>query len=169
MLTQALHQFGARTINDQLQLAPLAAHAQRRPEVEFRRRLSKARANFLITLAGLVGFERQHGAAAIDDRELIDQSLEFGDEVGGDKNRAVARISFLVGADHRLNELTADDGIQTRRRLVQHQQVRLRADRRDQRHLRSLTFRESIGPLGRIKLETLEQLLLGLPVPALPE
>src|SRR5712664_1163200 len=105
----------------------------------------------------------------IDEFTIIDQSLEFGDEVSGDKNRAVARIALLVGADHRLDELTADDGVQARRRFVEHQQVRLRADRRDQRDLSSLAFREIIGALGRIKPETLEQLLLRLPVPALPK
>jgi hypothetical protein len=32
----------------------------------------------------MVGVERCHHTPAVDDRELIDQSLEFGDEVGGD-------------------------------------------------------------------------------------
>jgi hypothetical protein len=40
--------------------------------------------------------------------------------VGGDQNRAVARIAFLVRADHRLDELAASDGVQALRRLVEH-------------------------------------------------
>src|SRR5579864_9450167 len=69
-LAQALQQFGAGSIDDQLKFTPVAAHAQRRCEIEFWRRLSKPSADFLVTLAGLVSIKREHGAAAIDDGEL---------------------------------------------------------------------------------------------------
>ena len=105
MLPQALQQFVSGAIGDQLEFAAVAPHAQCRFQVEFRRRLRKACANFPITLAGVVGVQRQHGLTVIDDRELVNQSLEFSDEVGGNQDRALAGNPFLVRADHRPDRL----------------------------------------------------------------
>src|SRR5207249_7475744 len=101
----------------------------------------------------------------IDDRELVNQSLEFSDEVGGNQDRALAGNPFLVRADHRLDELAANDGVQARRRFIEHQQIRLRADRRDQRHLGSLALRQTSRALRRIEPKMPEQLLFRLPIP----
>ena len=80
-----------------------------------------------------------------------------------------AGIVLLIGADDGLDELAADDGIQARGGLIEHQQVRLRTDGRDQRELGALAFGEGVGPFGRIQPEMVEQFLLRLPIPALPE
>ena len=62
-------------------------------------------------LARGVGVEGQDILAAIDDRELVDEALELGDEVRRDVHCAPAGVAILVGADDRLNELAPDDGV----------------------------------------------------------
>src|ERR1039458_200105 len=74
-----------------------------------RRRRGKARANLLIAGPRFVRPQRHGLAPVVDDGEFIYEPLELADQVGRDKHRAVARISFLVGPNHRLDELAADD------------------------------------------------------------
>ena len=102
----------------------------------------EARVDLLVALARRVGGQRQHVAAPLDDRELVDQPFELGDEVRGDEDRPPARVAVLVGADDRLDELAADDRIEAGGRLVEHQQLGLGTDGGDQRELRPLPFRE---------------------------
>ena len=66
-------------------------------------------------------YSTEGGWLHLSESELVDQSFEFGDEVRGDENRAVAGIAFLVGANDGLNEFTADDGVEARGRLVEYE------------------------------------------------
>src|SRR5439155_17507761 len=95
----------------------------------------------------------------------VDQSLEFGDEVRGDENRPLPRGAFLVGANHGLNELAPDNGIEARSRFVERQKFRLRTDRGNERQLSFLAFRQVTGLLPRIEAELIQQPALGGAVP----
>ena len=59
-----------------------------------------------------------------------------------DEHRAPPGIAVLIGADDRLDELAADDRIEAGRRLVEHEQLGLGADRGDERELGPLPLRE---------------------------
>ena len=123
----------------------------------------------LILRASRVGFERQHLASAVDDRELVDEPLELRDEVRRDEHRPASRRAVLIRADDGLDELAADDGIQSGGGLVEHEQVRLGADGGDERELRALPFRQRARLLRLVELELPQQRPLGLPVPVFPE
>ncbi len=84
------------------------------------------------------------------------------DQVRGDEHRAAAGIAFLIGADDRLDELAPDDRIEAGRRLVEHEQVRLGADRGDERELRALPLRQVARLLRGSSRNCVEQGLLGL-------
>src|SRR3954469_23610157 len=119
----------------------------------------------LVTRARRVGVEREHFTPAVDDRELVNQPFEFGNQVGGDEHGPAAGIAILVCADHGSDELAADDRIESRRRLVEDEQFGLGADGDDERELRALAFRELTRLLARIESELLEQRALRLAVP----
>ncbi len=76
-----------------------------------------------MTRARGIGVQREHFTPAIDDRELVDQAFELGNQVRGDEHGAAAGIAVLVRANDRADELAADDRIETRRRLVEDQQL----------------------------------------------
>src|SRR5438094_8301244 len=71
----------------------------------------------LVARARSVGVEREHFTPAIDDRELVDQPFELGNQVSGDEHGPAAGIAVLVRADHRPDELAPDDRIESRGRL----------------------------------------------------
>jgi hypothetical protein len=82
-------------------------------------------------------------AALLDDGEFVNQALEFGNQMRGDKNRAAAGIAGLIRADDGLDEFAADNRVEAAGRLVQHEQFRFGTDRADERKLRALAFREA--------------------------
>ncbi len=92
---------------------PVPAQDPRAGNLERRLVAGEADVDFLVAPAGSVGVERQDVAAVVDDRELIDQALELGDEMRRDKDRPPSGIAVLVGADDRLDELAPDDRIET--------------------------------------------------------
>ena len=75
----------------------------------------------------------------------------------------------MIGPDDSLNEFAADNGIEAAGRLIQHEQLRLGADRADERELRALAFREMTGFLFGIEMEACEQIRLDAGVPIFPE
>src|SRR2546425_12300393 len=95
----------------------------------------------LVARAGSVGVEREHFTPAIDDRELVDQPFELGNQEGGDEHAPAAGIAILVRADHGPDELAADDRIESRGRLVEDEEVGLRADNEDVSAVRALDSR----------------------------
>src|SRR5204863_2090289 len=101
-------------------------------EFHDRRGLWEARPDFLVTCPRLVGTEGEHVPATVHDGELVNQSFEFRNQMRRDQNGALARIAFLVSANDRFNELAADYRIQTGSRLIQQQQLGLRANRSDE-------------------------------------
>src|ERR1035438_4827822 len=111
-------------VDGELQLTALAPDMPGLGKLDRRRCGSKARANLLVAGPCIVRSQRQCLAAVVDDGELVDEPLELADQVRGDKHRAIAWIGFLVGSNHRLNELAADDRIEAGGRLVQHKQIR---------------------------------------------
>ena len=123
--------------------------------------------DFLIPFPRGIGLERQDLASAIDDRELVDEALEFRDEVRGHEYGAPFRGTVLVGTDHRLNELSAHDRIQPGRRLVEDEQVRLGAHGGDERELCPLPFRQGARLLPAVELKLRQQCRFGLAVPSL--
>ena len=64
---------------------------------------------------------RQHLPALVDDGELVDEPLEFADQMRRDKNGAAGGRGILVCPDDRFDELAANDGIEARGRLVEDQ------------------------------------------------
>src|SRR5205823_6124740 len=112
-----------------------------------------------------VGFQSKDLPAALNDREFVDQSLEFGNEMRRDEDRPLPRRSFLIGPDHRLDELAPDDGIEAGGRFIQHEQFRLWTDRSDERQLRFLALREVTGLLTGIKPKLVQQPAFGVAVP----
>src|SRR3954465_3572351 len=112
-----------------------------------------------------VGIEREHFTPAIDDRELVDQPFELGNQVRGDEHGPAPGIAILVRADHGPDELAADDRIESRWRLVEDEQFGLGADGDHERELRALAFREVTRLLARIEAELLEERALRLAVP----
>ena len=76
-----------------------------------------------------------------------------------------ARRAFLIGADDRLDELAADDRIESGRRLVEHEQIRLRTDRGDERQLGALAFRQVTGLFASGQPKAIEQRPFGLAIP----
>src|ERR1017187_4114514 len=156
-------------VHRKLQFSPFPPDMFGLGELDCRRRRGKARANLLVAGPGFVRPKRHGLAPVVDDGELINQSLELTDQVGRDKHRAVARISFLVGPNHCLDELAADDWVQARGRLVQPQQIRLSADGSHERHLGLLAAGKRAGLLGVVQSELPKQLALRLVVPAGPE
>ena len=78
---------------------------------------------------------------------MDDDSRNLADEMRRNKDGTVARIGFLIGADHCFDKLPPDDGVEARGRLIQNQKLRLWADRGDERHLRPLAFGKRAGPL----------------------
>src|SRR4029079_14420370 len=99
---------------------------------------SETRIHLLVTFPRHVGVQRQYLASVFDDRELIDQPLELRDQVSRNEYRATAWGGVLIRTDDRADEFAPDDRIEAGRRLVADQQVRLGADRRDERELRPL-------------------------------
>ena len=73
-----------------------------------------------------------------------------------DEHRAPAGIAVLVGADHRLDELAADDRIEAGGRFVEHEQLGLGADRGDERELGALALRQVARLLPRIEPELID-------------
>ena len=130
---------------------------------------AKRDVNLLIALSRHVGLERQDVAAAVDDREFVYQALEFGDEMRRYEDGPPARVAILIRADDGLDELPPDDWIESRCRLVEHEQVGLRTDGSDERQLRLLAFREVAGLLSHIQTELRQKRALGVPVPAAAE
>src|SRR5678815_3526748 len=122
-------------------------------EIDWRRLAREPRVYLLVSLARGIGVERQDLAPLFDDRELVDQSFEFRDQMRGHKHRAASRIAFLIGTDDGLNEFAADDRIEARCRLVEDEQVRFGADRRDQRELGALPLRQVAGLLTGVEPE----------------
>src|SRR5438876_7065129 len=82
-----------------------------------------------------------------------------------DQHRPAPGISVLIGADHRLDELTANDGIESRCWFVEHQELGLRTDGTNERQLRALPFREMARFLPKVEPELLQQRGFGLFVP----
>src|SRR5439155_20310338 len=119
----------------------------------------------LVARTRRVGIEREHFTPAIDDRELVDQPFELGNQVGGDEHGPAAGIAILVRPDHGPDELAADDRIESRGRLVEDEQFGLGAACDDERELRALAFREVARLLARIEAELLEERALRLAVP----
>src|SRR5438046_4448164 len=85
--------------------------------------------------------------------------------MGGNKNGAPGRSAFLIGSDDGLDELPADDWVESRSWFIQHEQIGFGTNCADQRELRSLAFRERVHLLGWIELKTFEQFIFCLPVP----
>src|ERR1035441_4342374 len=108
-------------VDGEFQLTALAPDMPGLLEIDHRRRRRKARANLLVAGPRFVRPQRHGLTPVVDDGELINQPLELTDQVSGNKYGAVAWIGFLVGANHRLNELAADDRIEAGGRLA-HQQ-----------------------------------------------
>ena len=100
----------------------------------------KRGADFPETVACGVGFHRQQIAALLDDGEFVNQTLEFRDQMRGDKYRAAAGIAGLIRANDGLDEFAADNRVEAARRLVQHEQFRFGTDRADECELRALAF-----------------------------
>jgi hypothetical protein len=125
--------------------------------------------DLLVARAGLVGGEGEHVAAGVHDREVLDQALEFGDQVGRDEHGALARIALLVGADHGLDELAAHDRVEAGGRLVEHEQLGFGGDGADEGDLGALAFGEGGGLLRGIEAEALQQGGLEVGVPVRPE
>ena len=82
-----------------------------------------------------------------------------------DQHRPAPGISVLIGADHRLDELTANDGIESRCWFVEHQELGLWTDGTNERQLRALPFREVARFLLRVESKLLQQRGFGLYVP----
>jgi hypothetical protein len=118
-----------------------------------------------VARARRVRVEGEHLAAAVDDRELVDQSFEFGDQVGRDEHRATPGLPLLIRADDGLDEFAPDDRIESGRGLVEHEQLWFGADRRDQGHLRALSFGELTRLLRHIEPKLSDQFAFGVPIP----
>src|ERR1700686_1309722 len=103
----------------------MAAYVEGRAAIEVRRRLRETRANSLVAAARFVGIEREHRGAVVDDGEFVDETLEFGDEVRGNQNGAIAEIAVLVGADDGLDKLAAHDGVEAGGGLMENEHVAL--------------------------------------------
>ena len=86
-----------------------------------------------------------------------------------DKHRPSLRVGLLIGANDGLDELAAHDRVQSRGRLVEHEQFRLRANRANERDLRLLPFREAAHLFRRVETELAEQFLFRARVPPLAE
>src|ERR1035437_10281830 len=153
----------------QFQLPALAPDMPGLRKIHRWRRRGKARANLLVAGARFVRPKRQLRPPVLDDGELINQPLELTDQVRRDKHGAVARIGFLVGPNHRLDELAADDWIEPRGRLVKDQQFCLGADCSHERQLRPLAAGQRARLLGVVQPELAEQLPLRFAVPAGPK
>src|SRR5437764_331562 len=98
---QPLHDSRCVPVDDDLQVARAPAEDAGAGQVQRRGLAGEPRVDLLVALARRVGREREDGLPLLDDRELIDQSLELGDEVRRDEDRPLARLPFLVGADDR--------------------------------------------------------------------
>jgi hypothetical protein len=115
---------------------------------------------------------RRHGqqfAPLLDDGELVYQPFKFANQVRRDKHRAVFGIGGVIRADDGLNKLAAHDGVQPRGRFVQHQQLRFRTDRANQRQLRFLSPGEMTRLLAAVEVEPVQQVRLHLAVPVRPK
>src|SRR6476659_8424490 len=55
----------------------------------------------LVTRASAVRVERENLTSAVDDRELVDQPFELGNQMRGDEYGPPAGVAILVGADNR--------------------------------------------------------------------
>lgn len=160
--SQGLQHFRGIAVDDHLELLPVPPQDARAGNLERRLVAGEADVNFLVALARSVGVERQDVAAVVDDRELIDQALELGDEMCRDKDRPPARVAVLVGTDDGLDEFAPDD------RFVEDEQLRFRAEGGDQRELGPLALREVARFLPDIEPELREEcpFRVGVPVRA---
>jgi|HubBroStandDraft_1064217.scaffolds.fasta_scaffold114266_3 hypothetical protein len=71
----------------------------------------------------VIRVHRQQVAPLRNDGELVNQSLEFRDQMGGNENRAAVRITRLISADDRLDEFAPHNGVQPGSRFIQHLMV----------------------------------------------
>src|SRR5688572_8186568 len=118
-----------------------------------------------VLLARAIGLLRQDVAAAIDDREFVDQPLELRDEMRGHQHRPPRRIAVLIGANDGSDEFAPDDRIESRGRLVEDQQIGLRTNGADQRELRALTLRQVLSLLCQVESELPDQRRLEVAIP----
>src|SRR6266581_6354758 len=140
-------------VHGDLQFSALPFDVLCRHKIHRRRRARESRPNFLEPRTRLIRPQRQRLLPIVDDCKLIDQPLELPNQMRGEKHRSPARIGLLVRPNHRLDEFAPPDRVQPRRRLIEHEQVRLRAHRSHQRQLRLLPFGKRVHFLARIQSE----------------
>ena len=94
------------------------------------------------------------GAARSDDRHPVAQRLDLGQDVARQQDRAAARPLILRA----LPEHGFHQRVESRRRLVQDQQLGVGGERRHQRHLLPVALGIRARLLRRIEVEALQQL-----------
>ena len=97
-------------------------------------------------LAQVVERTGHHGAAAIDDRDVVGNLLDLGDLVRGEEHGHL--LAGHVG-DQRLQDLLGHRRIESRGRLVEDEQFGAAAQRQQQRELGAHAARERLDlPVG---------------------
>ena len=152
---QAVHHVGGVAVDDDSSSRPRWRSTRAPPRSNAGGSLGKARVNLLIALARRVG--RRASARSRPPSMIVNSSMSpSNSEIRCVETNTVRRagIAVLVGADHRLDELAPDDRIEAGRGLVEHEQLRLGADRGDQRQLRALPLRQMAGLLAQDRAGT---------------
>src|SRR5690242_1580436 len=113
-----------RARNDEFKFAALPAGIGDAGEVQLGRGTGKPSADSVKAGTSVVGAGGDHGAPVLDDGEIVNEILKFGDQVSGDEHGAMFGISIPISADDRFHELTADDRIEARGWFIQDEQIR---------------------------------------------
>ncbi|MFM1944862.1 MAG: hypothetical protein RI897_3844 [Verrucomicrobiota bacterium] len=116
-----------------------------------------------------IGLHGQDGPAFFEDREFVDQTFEFGDEVSGDEDRASAGVGVLVGADDGADEFASDEGVEAGGGFIEDEEVGFGADCADEGDLDGLATGERGGFLGVIEVELSEEFRFLVVVPGFAE
>ena len=95
------------------------------------------------------------------DRDPVRQGLDLGEDMAGQQNRATRRLHLADG----LLEDCLHQRIEAGSGLVEQQQVHVRGERGDQRHLLPIALGVGAGLLGRVQIEAIAQIIPSRPVP----
>src|SRR5260221_2696396 len=164
----AQHRVGL-SVHGDLQLSPVPFDVVLRHEINRGWCPCKSSANLLKPRPGLIRLQAQRLLPILNNRKLIDQPFELRDQVRGNEHGPPARLSFLIGPNHRLDEFAPHNWVQARSRLIKQEQFRLRTDGANQGQLRFLPFGKGVHFFGGGQPALSQQFLFRVAVPPLPE
>ena len=142
----------APALDSTVSTRPVAANAHDawRAEHRLRRVAVEHQLDAAEALAQIVERAGHHGAAAIDDRDPIGDLIDFGDLMRREEH---GHLLARDVRDERLQDFFGHGGIESRGRLVEHQQLGAAAERQQQRELGAHAARERLHLAGRRQLE----------------